>query len=84
LVVSPDGPILEAMTTSAAWMPRFLDGPGWSRSHPYSLSATRAYRPGEATRVPVGPVPDSVSGATVTSDGYKESLQAALNAAHLQ
>ena len=27
---------------------------------------------------------DSVSGATVTSDGYKESLQAALNAAHLQ
>ena len=27
---------------------------------------------------------DAVSGATVTSDGYKESLQAALNAAHLQ
>ena len=27
---------------------------------------------------------DSISGATVTSDGYKESLQAALNAAHLQ
>ena len=27
---------------------------------------------------------DSVSGATVTSDGYKESLQAALDAAHLQ
>jgi uncharacterized protein with FMN-binding domain len=27
---------------------------------------------------------DGVSGATVTSDGYKESLQAALNAAHLQ
>jgi uncharacterized protein with FMN-binding domain len=26
---------------------------------------------------------DSVSGATVTSDGYKESLQAALDAAHL-
>jgi uncharacterized protein with FMN-binding domain len=27
---------------------------------------------------------DAVSGATITSDGYKESLQAALNAAHLQ
>jgi uncharacterized protein with FMN-binding domain len=26
---------------------------------------------------------DTVSGATVTSDGYKESLQAALDAAHL-
>ena len=26
---------------------------------------------------------DSVSGATVTSDGYRESLQAALDAAHL-
>ncbi|WP_433360457.1 FMN-binding protein [Actinoplanes sp. CA-142083] len=26
---------------------------------------------------------DAVSGATVTSDGYKESLQAALDAAHL-
>jgi uncharacterized protein with FMN-binding domain len=26
---------------------------------------------------------DSVSGATVTSDGYKESLQAAVDAAHL-
>ena len=26
---------------------------------------------------------DSVSGATVTSDGYKQSLQAALDAAHL-
>jgi uncharacterized protein with FMN-binding domain len=26
---------------------------------------------------------DAVSGATVTSDGYKESLQAALSAAHL-
>jgi uncharacterized protein with FMN-binding domain len=27
---------------------------------------------------------DSVSGATVTSEGYKESLQAALDAAHLR
>jgi uncharacterized protein with FMN-binding domain len=26
---------------------------------------------------------DSVSGATVTTDGYKESLQAALDAAHV-
>ncbi len=26
---------------------------------------------------------DAVSGATVTSDGYQESLQAALDAAHL-
>jgi uncharacterized protein with FMN-binding domain len=26
---------------------------------------------------------DTVSGATVTSDGYKESLQAAIDAAHL-
>ena len=26
---------------------------------------------------------DTVSGATVTSDGYKQSLQAALDAAHL-
>jgi uncharacterized protein with FMN-binding domain len=26
---------------------------------------------------------DSISGATVTSDGYKQSLQAALDAAHL-
>jgi uncharacterized protein with FMN-binding domain len=26
---------------------------------------------------------DTVSGATVTSNGYKESLQAALDAAHL-
>jgi uncharacterized protein with FMN-binding domain len=26
---------------------------------------------------------DTVSGATVTSDGYKESLQSALDAAHL-
>ena len=27
---------------------------------------------------------DTVSGATVTSDGYRESLQAALDAAHLR
>jgi uncharacterized protein with FMN-binding domain len=26
---------------------------------------------------------DTISGATVTSDGYKQSLQAALDAAHL-
>ncbi|HEY3506568.1 MAG TPA: FMN-binding protein [Actinocatenispora sp.] len=26
---------------------------------------------------------DTVSGATVTSDGYKQSLQAAIDAAHL-
>ncbi|MFG1800523.1 FMN-binding protein [Micromonospora carbonacea] len=26
---------------------------------------------------------DTVSGATVTSDGYRESLQAAIDAAHL-
>ena len=52
------------------------DGPG--PAHRFRRTPGGGVRCGAECRI------DGVSGATVTSDGYRESLQAALDAAHLR
>ena len=61
-------------------VPTYPDGNGRDREiNAYALPAlTKATVAAQSADI------DSVSGATVTSEGYKESLQSALDAAHLR
>lgn len=61
-------------------VPTYPDGNGRDREiNAYALPAlTKATLAAQSADI------DSVSGATVTSEGYKESLQSALDAAHLR
>jgi uncharacterized protein with FMN-binding domain len=77
------GPVQVAVTVAdgritEVSVPRFPDGNGRDREiNAYALPVLR-----ERVLAAQSADIDAVSGATVTSDGYRESLQAALDAAH--
>jgi uncharacterized protein with FMN-binding domain len=78
------GPVQVAITVvngkiTGVAVPTYPTGNGRDREiNAYALPILR-----QETIAAQGAQIDTVSGATVTSDGYKESLQAALDAAHL-
>ena len=78
------GPVQVTITVidgkiSGVAVPIYPDSNGWDEE--VNASALPVLR--EETLSAQNAEIDSVSGATVTSDGYKQSLQAALDAAHL-
>jgi len=96
--VPPDGTVFDGSVAQTRWgpvqvtitvnggrivdvsVPTYPNGNGRDREiNAYALpELTKATLAAQSADI------DSVSGATVTSEGYKESLQAALDAAHLR
>ena len=82
---TPGGPVQVTITVNGGRIvdvsvPTYPNGNGRDREiNAYALpELTKATLAAQSADI------DSISGATVTSEGYKESLQAALDAAHLR